>query len=229
MPIQASAHPPGAAAAPDSMFSAALARTPFSNGTDARALVTGMRLEQHRGARGGSPSRAGGGGTFGHAVPRTSAPFGRRFLPHRFFFSPFTFGAFGLGFAYDPFFWGGYPFGWGAPYWGWGYPYGAYGYRGYGGYGYDYGYPAQRGYERYGSVKLDVKPGNAEVYVDGYYMGQARDFGGTFHHLDLAGGDHKIEIRANGYQPLTVDLKIMAGRTVNYRAELKRGSSAPDR
>jgi hypothetical protein len=32
----------------------------------------------------------------------------------------------------------------------------------------------------------------------------------------------KIEIRSPGYQPLDLNLKIMPGRTVNYRSELRK-------
>jgi hypothetical protein len=195
------------------------------------ALSGAMALEQHRGGRSsgratGSPGRMGGGsGTIGQAGPRSSVPFRRPVFISPFFFSPFGFSPFGFGFGFaDPFFWGG----WGYPF-GWGYPYGALGYGGYGypgyGAGYGSGYAQRRGgYQRYGSVKFDVKPKSAEVYVDGYYMGQVSDFGGVFHHLDLAGGEHKIEIRAPGFQPLNVDMKVMPGRTVNYRGRLQPGS-----
>ena len=177
----------------------------------ADAVIVGARFEQHRG--GGMRARGGGGAIVGRAAPRSGAPFGRGVFVRPFFPSPFFFGGFGLGFAYDPFFWGwGYPFGWGYPYWG----------APYYGYGNGYGYQTRGAYRHYGAVKLDVKPRDAEVYVDGYYMGQVRDFNGLGHHLDLDSGDHKVEIRAPGYQPLDLNLKIMPGRTVNYRGELRK-------
>ncbi len=219
VPAVAAAHPQGFTAR--AIAARPLAPAAHSTRLDVRSLVAAARLEQHR--RGGGTALRAPRGTapVGVAASRGRAPFGRRFNRRPFFFSPFAFGGFGLGFAYDPFFWG-YPFGWGYPYWGM-YPYGPYG--GYYGYGYGYyGYPGA--YSRYGSVKLDVEPKNAEVYADGYYMGQVHDFDGAFHHLDLTGGDHKIEIRENGYQPLTVNMKIMPGRTVTYRGDLPRGSAS---
>jgi hypothetical protein len=185
----------------------------LSNAIHANTLVAGARFEQR--ARGGGARPRGGGAGFGRATPRTGPLFVRGRFVRPFFVNPFAFGAFGLGFAYHPFFWGwGYPFGWGYP--NWGPPY--YGY----GYGYPYGY-GYRAHDRYGSLKLDVKPRSAGVYADGYYVGQVQDFNGAFHHLDLAPGDHKIEIRANGYEPLVLNIKIMPGRTVNYHGELKGG------
>jgi hypothetical protein len=146
------------------------------------------------------------------------SPDGRRRIvfPRRIAFFPFAYSAFGFGFwPYDAFWWGagGYPYAWGYPY-GWGY--GAYG--GYGGYGPGYGDGA------YASLRLDVKPKNAEVLVDGYYVGQVSDFDGSYHHLDVEAGAHRVEIRAPGYEPLTLNINLMAGRTVSYRGELKSGS-----
>ena len=167
---------------------------------------------------------------YGQAAPRGAlrpgsviyAPFRSFGLSPFYYYSPYAYGAFGLGFwGYDPYWWGG---GFGYPYsYGWGYPY--YGYGGYGGYGYDYGYAGDRGgYNQgqgYGSLKLKIKPSNAEVYVDGYYLGQVDDFDVVFQHLDLEGGQHRIEIRANGYQPIVLDMKIEPGRTVTYENQLR--------
>ena len=77
----------------------------------------------------------------------------------------------GPGFAYFT------PWGWGPGYYG-SYGYG-YGYGGYGGYGGGYG---QYAYD-IGSVKLKVKPRDAEVYVDNYFAGYVDDFDGMFQAL----------------------------------------------
>lgn len=154
----------------------------------------------------------------GQAVARD----GRGIVASRYYTSPYYgyyglgFGAFGLGyFYYDPFWWD--------PYWGgYGYGYGGYGY---GGYGYG-GYPG-RGYGSYdqaydlGSLRLQVKPREAEVYVDGYYVGQVGEFDGVFHKLDLEAGPHKIEVRAAGFEPLAFDVKALPGQTINYKGDLR--------
>ena len=72
---------------------------------------------------------------------------------------PWGYGAFGLGyFYYSP----------------WGWDPGYYGYYGYGAPRYSaYGYD-----DDLGSVKLKVKPRDAEVYVDGYFAGHVDDFDG---------------------------------------------------
>jgi hypothetical protein len=146
----------------------------------------------------------------GQAEPRTGGgPYtlrGGSRLPYYGYY-PYGYGAFGLGyFYYDPF-WGDYPYG--------GYGYGGYGY-GPGYYNYNYG----NTYD-YGSLRLKVKPEDAEVYVDGYYVGQVGDFDGVFDHLDLEVGAHRIEIRAAGFEPLVFELRTLPGRTITYRGELQ--------
>jgi hypothetical protein len=100
----------------------------------------------------------------------------------------------------------------------------AYGYRPYAygpGYGYDSGYDS--GYaqpRRYGSVRLDIAQERAEVFVDGYYAGIVDDFDGRFQHLDLVEGPHRIEIRAEGYRPMTFNVDVMPDHTLTYRAAL---------
>src|SRR5262245_48645054 len=53
-----------------------------------------------------------------------------------------------------------------------------------------YGYP--RVYDNTASVRVQVKPKEAEVYVDGYYAGLVDDFDGIFQRLHLPPGPHDI-------------------------------------
>jgi hypothetical protein len=73
-----------------------------------------------------------------------------------------------------------------------------------------------------GSLRLQMRPGDAEVYVDGYYAGIVDDFGGHFQHLDLTPGPHHIEIRAPGRLSLAFDVAIEADHKINYRGTLLR-------
>lgn len=69
-----------------------------------------------------------------------------------------------------------------------------------------------------GSLRLDVEPSSVlQVYVDGYYVGTPDDLNGE---LELEAGPHKIEIRAQGYEPLSFDVKIVAARSITYRGVL---------
>jgi len=76
------------------------------------------------------------------------------------------------------------------------------------------------GHDESGSIRLRVKPSNADVYVDGYYAGVVDDFDGPFQRLHLEPGPHHVEIRAADFTTLSVDVWITEGLTINYRGEL---------
>ena len=73
-----------------------------------------------------------------------------------------------------------------------------------------------------GGLQLDVEPRSALVYVDGWYIGVVDSFSGYFHHLDLAAGPHLIELLASDYDPLSVEILVIPGRTTTYRGSLNR-------
>ena len=50
-----------------------------------------------------------------------------------------------------------------------------------------------------GSLRLKVKPGHAQVFVDGYLVGPVDSFDGVFQRLNIEAGSHRIELRADGY------------------------------
>jgi len=126
------------------------------------------------------------------------------------YWSPYGYG-YGLGyFAYDPYLSGGY----GGPYGGYG---GAYG--GYDPYQGSYGGGSYRGA---GSMRLKVKPADAQVYVDGYFVGTVDNFDGAFQRLAIEEGAHKVEVRAEGLETVQFDVMIIPGETVTYKGELKR-------
>jgi PEGA domain-containing protein len=100
-------------------------------------------------------------------------------------------------FAYDP--WFGY----------YGYPYGPYPYPYY-------------GYDPGSSVRVEVKPKDAEVYVDGYYAGVVDDFDGVFQRLPVYPGEHEIELYLDGYRPVKQKVYTAAGRTFKLKYEMAK-------
>jgi PEGA domain len=114
----------------------------------------------------------------------------------------------------------GYPYGGG--YYGAGYYdpwydpwYGSY--PGYGGGGY-----SQSSFSDEGSLRLKIKPRDAEVYVDGLFVGIVDEFDGTFQRLHIDSGVHRIEVRAAGYETLIFDVRIVPDRKTTYQGELHR-------
>jgi len=71
-----------------------------------------------------------------------------------------------------------------------------------------------------GSVRLEVQPAFAQIFVDGEYVGTVEDFQSAAG-LMIAAGVHRVEFRAPGYEPLVVDVRIAAGRRITYRGVLK--------
>jgi hypothetical protein len=144
--------------------------------------------------------------------------------PWNWYYYPWGWGAWGLGYIWDPFWWGAGP-GWGYPGYGYGgYGHGGYGYGGYGiggggGYASDYSPDDSSGE---GALRLKVKPREARVLVDGNLAGTVDDFDGRFQKLRLGEGTHKVSLEAEGYEPLAFDVLIVEGQTVNYKGELRK-------
>jgi hypothetical protein len=101
--------------------------------------------------------------------------------------------------AYDP--WYGYPF--------------------YGPYPYPYPYPYYA-FDPGSSVRVEVKPKQAEVYVDGYYAGVVDDFDGVFQRLPVYPGDHEIELYLDGYRTVKQHVYTSAGRTFKLKYQMAK-------
>jgi hypothetical protein len=64
-----------------------------------------------------------------------------------------------------------------------------------------FGYPGPFFHrDPYSSVRIQVRPREALVYVDGYSAGEVDDFDGVFQRLELVPGHHEIVIYAPGYR-----------------------------
>ncbi len=125
------------------------------------------------------------------------------------YYSPFYFG---IGA-----FWGGFYAGYG------GYPY-------YAGYPYPYPYPPYYYSGAWASARIEVKPRDAQVYLDGYYVGVVDQFDGTFQRLDIPGGEHELTVYMPGYHTLRERSVFRPGQTYHYKETLQPLASgeAPD-
>jgi hypothetical protein len=72
----------------------------------------------------------------------------------------------------------------------------------------------------WGFLGIDVLPADAEVYVDGHAVGEARQFGGGEGMLALPPGRHRIEIQRAGFQPVRLTFEIGRRQTHVYGARL---------
>jgi hypothetical protein len=91
---------------------------------------------------------------------------------------------------------------------------------GYGGYGPGSTVYVPGGYDL-GGIRLDVRPRDAQVWVDGYYAGVVDEFDGLFQSLRLEAGGHKIEVRMPGFDDFALDVHVQPGRKFTIRADLQ--------
>lgn len=100
--------------------------------------------------------------------------------------------------------------------------------------GYDPFFDAQWGgiygpygpYRRYnvdpgGSVKLEVKPKQAEVFVDGYYAGVVDDFDGSFQRLRTTPGEHEISLYLDGYRSVHQKVYLQSDVTFKLKYDME--------
>lgn len=86
-----------------------------------------------------------------------------------------------------------------------------------------YGYPYYPWYpyDPVASLRLQVTPREAEVFIDGSYVGTVDDFDGSFQRLRLYPGEHTVEIFLPGHRLLTQEIYLQPGKTFTMRAALE--------
>ena len=115
-------------------------------------------------------------------------------------------GGFWSPFWYNPFYYGWYPI----------YPV----YPAYPAYGDGYGY----GY--WSAARLEIKPKDAQVYLDGYYVGVVDQFDGIFQRLDVPTGAHDLAVYLPGFHTYRERVLFRPGETYHFKAILQ--PLAPD-
>jgi hypothetical protein len=167
------------------------------------------------------------------AVPRSQSNVivGSRSYSPNYFYRPYYYGPYYRSFypyyAYPSF---AFSVGFGV-----GYPYYGYGSYGYPYYGYGYGYPYASAYYGPGfydassSVRLQVTPREAEVYVDGYFAGMVDAFDGTFQRLRVAPGDHELQLFLPGHRSFSQKVYLQPGGSFNVRHTMEPlGAGEPE-
>lgn len=69
-----------------------------------------------------------------------------------------------------------------------------------------------------GSVEVDCNVPDADVYVDGEFADKAN----SLFPIQLNVGEYEIEVRAEGYEPLTTTVKLPGGQTKLLKVQLKQ-------
>jgi hypothetical protein len=89
-----------------------------------------------------------------------------------------------------------------------------------------YWYPSPYYYGGYyyrdsASLRLQVTPRQAEVFVDGYYAGVVDDFDGSFQRLNLEPGEHEIQLFLPGYRPIIQRIYLQPHGTFRVRQTME--------
>lgn len=73
-------------------------------------------------------------------------------------------------------------------------------------------------------LKINVQPKRAAVFLDGNYVGHAKELGGKFHSLLVSPGKHSIKVELPGYRTFETEVEVLAGQKSEVKTELVRGS-----
>jgi hypothetical protein len=139
-------------------------------------------------------------------------------------------------YAFHPYFslgfglWAGYPVDWAYPYYYPPYPY----YPNYPYYPYPYA-PSGSGesvtppvestqpdQSSLGGMSFEITPSDAQVFIDGNYVGTVGEFTPTTQPLGVRSGRHRVEIRSDGYKTMSFDVDIVAGQVIPYQGQMER-------
>jgi hypothetical protein len=116
----------------------------------------------------------------------------------------------------------------GAPFWGFGW-----------GYGFSPLYPPawygpEGGVDRnaamiagVGALDFDIKPGQAEVWVDGKFVAEARDLDGYPSFLWLPEGAHRVVLYKGGYRRYDETIEVRRGMTTQVKLKMEAGEAEP--
>jgi hypothetical protein len=83
-------------------------------------------------------------------------------------------------------------------------------------------YVAKPAVSVYGGVSFDIQPSDADLFIDGEYVGTVGTFSPTGEPLTLTPGEHRIAIQRNGYRPMEWDVTIEPGQVIPYRGVMER-------
>lgn len=90
------------------------------------------------------------------------------------------------------------------------------------GYPYPYPYPYHYHGDPDGSLKIEVKPAQAEVFVDGYYAGIVDDFDGAFQRLHVPPGEHEIILYLDGYRTVHQKVYVQIDSTFKLKYAMEK-------
>jgi hypothetical protein len=83
-------------------------------------------------------------------------------------------------------------------------------------------YPSYRWAAPESSLRVNVKPKEASVYVDGFFAGKVEEFDGKFQRLHVLPGEHEIVVYLEGYRSLKQRLYLSPDSTRTVDGTLEK-------
>jgi hypothetical protein len=74
------------------------------------------------------------------------------------------------------------------------------------------------------TLKLNIKPNRAAVFLDERYVGHAGEFGGKFRSMKISPGKHKIRVELPGYRTFLTEVDLLANQETEVKTDLVPGS-----
>lgn len=74
------------------------------------------------------------------------------------------------------------------------------------------------------TLKLNIEPERAAVFVDDGFAGHAGEFGGAFDSMLLSPGKHRIKVALPGYRTFETEVNLLVDQKAEVKTELVKGS-----
>jgi hypothetical protein len=74
------------------------------------------------------------------------------------------------------------------------------------------------------TLKLNIEPKRAAVFLDDKFVGHASEFGGKFRSMLISPGKHRVKVELPGYRTYDTEINLLAGQKTEVKTELVPGS-----
>lgn len=74
------------------------------------------------------------------------------------------------------------------------------------------------------TLKVNVHPSRAAVFVDNTFVGHAGELGGAVHSISISPGKHVVKVELPGYRTFETEVNLLAGQKSEVKTDLVKGS-----
>jgi PEGA domain len=74
------------------------------------------------------------------------------------------------------------------------------------------------------TLKVNIQPTRAAVFIDDAFAGHAGELGGALHSMAISPGKHRIKVELPGYRTFETEVNLLPGQKSEIKTELVEGS-----